>query len=226
MTPHLYLPGPWRPDDVALPDRTRHHLAKVLRQSDGAAVTYTDGRGTIGHGSLVGDSISRGEESTVSRPPELEIAVAAPHRQERVRFLVEKLTELGVTRLLWLETERAQKPPPSPDKAQAWVAGAVEQSGRAWAPEVDGPVKIGALQGSVAVAVPGAGAPQWKELVESGARFVVGPEGGFSPGELEALATATTLGHMAQFGLGSATLRTETAAIAIAAIIASVRTPG
>ena len=50
--PHLYLAGAWDDDSILLDQATRHHLVTVLRLRDGDSVTYTDGRGTVGLGTL------------------------------------------------------------------------------------------------------------------------------------------------------------------------------
>lgn len=210
--PHLLLPGPWADAPILeLTGPAAHHVRTVLRVRAGSPVTYTDGRGRRGDGVLIDAGVERGAEEEVPPPRPLTLAVAPPHRGERARFVVEKLTEIGATRLIWLETERVQRPPPRPEKVAAWVDAAVEQSRSAWRLEVSGPVRPGELTGTLAVAVPGAPPPVWADL--AGSTVVVGPEGGLTPGDLAALGDGVT-----RFGLPGAILRTETAALVVAAI--------
>src|SRR3990172_8329095 len=99
---HLYFPPPWTGKSITLDDRQRHHL-EVLRHQEGDRVTYTDGEGTFGQGLRIGNSVERGtEEFRILDRAGLVLAVAPPPERERQRFLVEKLAELGVDRLMWL----------------------------------------------------------------------------------------------------------------------------
>lgn len=206
--PHLYLPAPWPDSAIPLTAATHHHLLKVLRLTPGAEVSYTDGQGTVGGGLLGNDEVARGSEERSDLPEGLiTVAVAAPTRVERARFVVEKLAELGVDRLVWLDADRGEGRPPSLEKARAWAVAALEQSQGAFLMEVSGPVEPGALEGPLVAAVPGGGA--YLEGV-GGVTLLVGPEGGWADDELPEGAVGV--------GLGSRTLRTETAAIVFATL--------
>ncbi len=208
-TPHLLVDGAWSGWSLPLSEGQRHHLGRVLRLTEGATVTYTDGEGIFGTGTLAEGVVVRGEERTVPRPATLEVAVAPPASRDRQRFLVEKLAELGVARLRWIRTVHGQERLASPSKLRAWVTAAVEQSRGAWAMRVDAdlcgwddlapPVAVCALEGGDQVGNP--------------ATVVVGPEGGFAPGEIPAAATL--------WDLGPTVLRVETAAlVAVARLLA------
>lgn len=205
--PHLYLPGPWGADGIPLSADHRHHLERVLRVTDGSPLSYTDGRGTAGSGTLRGAAVERGTERSVARPTRhLTLAVAPPREKERARFLVEKLAELGVARLTWIETTRGEGRPPK--KAMAWAQSALEQSRGAYLMDVEGPQRIASLTGRVLVAdessVTGLRIPRDENVT-----VVIGPEGGWAPGEVP--------GGVDTFTLGSLVLRIETAAIVSAA---------
>ncbi len=207
--PHLYLPAPWEGPELALPPPAAHHLRRVLRRGDGAAVTYTDGAGALGDGTLHGGSLRRGEERSVPLPsPAVTVAVAPPRSADRARLVVEKLAELGVDRLIWVRTEHGQARPPQPAKVRAWAVGALEQSRGAHLLAADeGAVAPGDLTGTLWVADPSGDPPP------AGAgpvTVLVGPEGGLAPGEVPA--------HGRRIGLGSRVLRTETAAVAAAVL--------
>jgi 16S rRNA (uracil1498-N3)-methyltransferase len=183
----------------------------VLRLPAQAPLTYTDGAGTVGRGSLSGTTVIRGEERLTPAPRlDLTLAVAPPGERERLRFLIEKSAELGVRRLLWVKARYGQTSLPSPDRARSWAVGGLEQSRGAHLMEV------------------GSG---WQDLAEldpdqvwwahpGGASFpdprpgrmtiVIGPEGGWAPEELPPPAR--------WLGLGDSVLRVETAALAAAAL--------
>lgn len=209
--PHLFLPGPWKGDTITPPSGTVAHLERVLRLEGGDPVSYTDGRGTVGNGVWRSSLVERGSEHGVEAPPtDLTVAVAAPRGGERQRFIVEKLAELGVRRLCWLETRFGSGHPRKPEKARAWAIAALEQSRGAHLLEVGGTAGWEALDRPLFVAQPGA-APLAAIALPPAPTLAVGPEGGFAPDELPTDATAV--------GLGPHVLRTETAAIAAAAII-------
>ena len=140
--------------------------------------------------------------------PILTMAVAPPKSKERQRFIVEKLQEMSVRRLVWINTERSQVRP------------------RAGSFGVMGSLCARAEQGSVADAVAVAEYPELQNpfvadvagmpLAEGGrwvgdVTIAVGPEGGFTETEI-----AMFSNHVA---LGSGVLRTETAAISLAAVV-------
>lgn len=207
--PHLLILGPWDGDALALDDVQRHHLERVLRVRPGGPVSYTDGAGTIGEGTLGDRVVVRGDEHRVARPPAVTIAVAAPSSRERARFLVEKLAELGVARIRWLATIHGEGRPPRPDRARAWATAALEQSRGAWTTVVDEGVSAWSdLEPPVLAAVQGGGpAPDGGSPVT----VAIGPEGGWAEAEVP-LGVGT-------LDLGPRVLRVETAAVVAAVLV-------
>jgi len=126
-----------------------------------------------------------------------------------MRFMIEKLQELGIRSLVWLTCDHNQARPPSSNKIEAWVAAALEQSRGAWKLEVGGPVRLADLDAPVVLD------PAGEPLSAGTALVCVGPEGGWSSAERDA---AVTLGS-----LGDTILRTETAAIVAAARLTTHR---
>jgi 16S rRNA (uracil1498-N3)-methyltransferase len=211
-------------------DGEAHHL-RVRRAEDGESVEVRDGEGMIGFGRLVRAGRSWDVEMTTanraSRPAELTLAVGAGDR-DRFAWVVEKATELGVTSVIPLETERtagvaSRVRTQHLGRLQRHALEAVKQSGAAWATRVEQPVSLDELserpllgQGWVAdangEAVPGV-------LGETPLTVVIGPEGGLTANELERIRGA----GYAAVRLGPHTLRFETAAIAAAAAAAAGR---
>lgn len=210
--PHLYLPPPWGERHVALTTEARHHLERVLRRTPGTTVTYTDGLGTVGKGVLADGVVGRGPETTVPRDALLTCVVAPPQRTERVRFVIEKLAELGIDRLSWLRSRHAGGAIPRPDKAAAWAAAALEQSRGAHLMHIGGPVAWGDLGDARSIVVATPGGRRAADVLPSrgDVTIVVGPEGGFAEEEIPADAR--------RLGLGDRILRTETAAVVAASL--------
>ncbi|MEX1004107.1 MAG: RsmE family RNA methyltransferase, partial [Acidimicrobiia bacterium] len=206
--PHLYLPAPWQDAAVAVDAVGLHHLRRALRRSDGDPVSYTDGAGVLGDGHLDGDRIVRGIEKTVPRPSRPVIAVAPPSQKDRVRFLVEKVAELGTLDLRWIRTRFSEGRPPAADKAAAWARSALEQSRSAWLMQVGTEhVDMSDLpEGTVFADRTGS------RTVDLGAApcVAIGPEAGWSADEVPERAPRVSLGPMV--------LRVETAAMAAAAL--------
>jgi len=203
--PHIAVGAPWDGPEAPLTAAQWRRLTKVLRLRRGDAVSYTDGLGAVGTGTILDRSLVRGEERRAPRGRELWVAAAPPASRDRQRFLVEKLAELGVARLLWLRSERGKGRVASGPRLFAWALSALEQSRGAWLMETDPElVDWGELAAPVVVCRRG-GPP----APPHGATVVVGPEGGFADGEIPPDASC--------WGLGPTVLRVETAAVAAAA---------
>ena len=213
-TPHLFLPGPWLQGVIPIPPGASHHLAKVLRLDRGAAVTYTDGVGHVGEGLLHDGTVVRGKEDVIAPPSvAVTIAVAPPHDKDRLRFMVEKLAELEVTRLAFLQTRFAVKRRPDQSKVMSWALGALEQSQGAWLMQITpGWVDIGGLDPrNLWFADRGADGHQGSP--PAGVTLAIGPEGGWGEGEIPSGST--------RLGLTRTVLRVETAAIVAAGLLLS-----
>lgn len=222
--------GAWR---GSLLDGEAHHL-RVRRAEDGESVEVRDGEGLIGLGRLVRVGKSWDVEvisaERAPRAADLTLLVGAGDR-DRFAWMVEKATELGVTSVVPLETERtaavaSRLRPQHLDRLRRHALEVVKQSGAAWATEVLDPVSLGELVGRALVGkgwvADASGAPVPAVLGENPLTVVIGPEGGLTEGELDRLRSA---GYRA-VSLGPHTLRFETAAIAAAAAAVAARLRG
>jgi 16S rRNA (uracil1498-N3)-methyltransferase len=206
--PHVVVAAPWADDTLPLTIVQWKHLSKVLRKKRGDLVTYSDGLGTFGTGTLGNQLIERGDEETRPRPHEVTVAVAPPSNKNRQRYLVEKLSELGVARLIWLRSRHGANRVASSPKVFSWMLAAVEQSGGSWLVETsDDLIDLSDLEGRVVVCQPGgeASPPADVDVV------VIGPEGGFGEEEIPS--------RYALWDLGTTILRVETAAVVAVARI-------
>lgn len=204
-------------DVPVLSDDTAHHVFRVLRTADGATVTVTDGAGRWRVCRAAGAAVVPDGEVVAEPSPvaPLTVAVAIP-KAERPEWLVQKLTELGVDRIVLLHAERSvvrwapERAAKHLAKLRRVAAEALEQSRRVWLPELAGPVDAITWVPGAVVAEPGG------RLLDAGDRsLAIGPEGGWSPGELAAAGDRVSLGETV--------LRVETAALA-AAVRATILT--
>jgi 16S rRNA (uracil1498-N3)-methyltransferase len=212
-----------------LPAEAGAHLARVLRARAGDALVLFNGDGgeyqaliEAVKGTRVTVNIgTRSEPATESHLPITLIQSIA--RGEKMDLIVQKATELGVSRIVPVLSERsvvrldASQASSKQAHWQAVAASACEQCGRVRLPEVMTPQPLlsylGSLQaegGLKLVFEPDAAATVKSTKAFSAVEFAVGPEGGFAEGELEAFRVA----HFQRAGLGPRILRAETAAIA------------
>jgi 16S rRNA (uracil1498-N3)-methyltransferase len=230
MSERFFLSMPPRDGRAVLVGDEARHLARVMRCTVGDEVVVFDGSGTAWRARVA--SIGRdevmlemGEAVTASRLTRvpLTLAVALP-KGERQKWLVEKLTELGVERLVPLATTRgvAEATPAAVERLSRGVVEACKQCGRDGLMQIGGPKGVAEVvgdagSGAVLLVADRDGAPL-QEIATAGNLVValVGPEGGFTE---EELATIEAAGGR-RVSLGPHVLRVETAAIALAARLA------
>ena len=204
-------------DDPTLDDATIHHLRRVLRLRGGESITVTDGAGAWRNGVFVRDHVEPdGELNVEPKPaPPLTLATAVP-KGERAEWLVQKVTEIGIDRIVLVDAERSVVRWDG-DRAGRHLARlrrianeAALQSRRVWVPIIEGPVPAAEVLPMAVAAEPG-GRP-----VDVGdTTIAVGPEGGWTEAESKLAGDRVSLGpHV---------LRVETAALVAATLMVERR---
>lgn len=209
-----------------------HHLVRVARRRTGEIVDVLNGKGTLY--TAVIESIESNQvvlRVLVEKPEAgewpvpLMLAVAMP-KGERADWLVEKVVEVGVARLVPLITDRSVVNPGAPklERLRKKVIEATKQSGRSRLMEISEPERLepwlNKRTGGVRhIALPGREALT-RTIIDPGRPdavvLTVGPEGGFTEDE-QALAIRAGWGPI---GLGPSVLRVETAATVGCALLA------
>jgi 16S rRNA (uracil1498-N3)-methyltransferase len=207
-----------------------HHMLRVMRMTAGTEIEIFDGKGQaasarIDHVTRKSLIISIGRLNSPARelPFQLEIGVALP-KGDRARYLVEKLTELGVSCIVPLITARStvRDSGGAWEKLNRYVIEACKQCGRNQLMLVRAATRIedclahAAEFDSRLVLHPECPRPfDTKDLRASGSTsLLVGPEGGWTSHEMERMVAAGWQPRQ----IGERTLRTETAAVAVAAL--------
>lgn len=219
---------------ATLSENATAHLVRVLRLGLGDACIVFNGDGHDYEARLVslgkrGAEIEVMSSRSVANESPLRITLAqAIARGEKMDWVLQKATELGVAAVVPLVTERTEvrlDAERGEKRAAHWrgvVAAACEQSGRARLPELGAPI---ALRDWVAAAVPGwfldplADLASWQLPTEDAFTLVVGPEGGLGDRDLATLRGAGFRG----LRLGPRVLRTETAGLAAIAALQALR---
>jgi 16S rRNA (uracil1498-N3)-methyltransferase len=237
MTRRYFVEVPITDDRATLAGPEAHHLAHVMRAKPGERVTLFDGSGCEFAASV--EVVRRAEiELAIHACAEVDrelrasctLAVALP-KGDRQAWLVEKAVELGVTRLVPLQTARgvAQPVEKALDRLRRAVIEASKQCGRNRLMEISAPqswndyVQTAPASSLRMVAHPGQGlslAQCLKKVTANGEvsafDLAIGPEGGFADDEIN---LATQHGWTC-VELGARILRVETAAALLAAFVA------
>jgi 16S rRNA (uracil1498-N3)-methyltransferase len=211
------------------------HVARVLRARPGEALTLFDGAGgeveativTVGAREV---ELTLGERRAApgAAPAVAVTLLVAVPRGERMDWLVQKTTELGVARIVPVSTERSvARPEAGGGRKPRWekiAREAARQCGRADVPRVEEPTPL--AEALADPALPARRFALWEGErgrslgqalatdAASPTAILVGPEGGFAADEV---AEATRTGFAA-VGLGPRILRVETAAVVAVAL--------
>jgi len=231
--PRLYIDQPLvLAESVALNENASHYLSKVLRMQEGRELIVFNGRGGEYSAQIteVGKKqvfIQINQFADDNRESALELSLAIGiSRGERMDWVLQKATELGVTRIIPLVTERTEvrvKGEKQEKKIQHWqqiIISACEQCQRNLLPVIEEPQHL----------------DEWLKTVSSDFRFVlhhrnhqeipasaspksvsvlIGPEGGLTENEI----TLAEAEKFQSLRLGPRILRTETAPIVAISLV-------
>lgn len=225
-------------DLVRLSAEQAHQVCHVLRLKAGDAIVVLDGAGneydvtlTTARGRQVSGRIVQKRDATGE--PAVEIALfQSLLTREKFEWVLQKGTEVGVSRFVPIQTERTllRARHIDPKKMVRWqriVVEAAEQSHRSRVPQIEEAIawtqaisQLGSFDPALIASTSGDTVPLKQALrydgkTPSSIALLIGPEGGFSDAET---AQARDSGAVA-VTLGPRILRTETAAIVIPALI-------
>lgn len=202
-----------------------HYLFGVMRLTVGDDVLVFDGlsgewRATVAEASRKGGVLIPHEHTKpLSVPPDLWL-LFAPIKKARTDFIVEKAAELGVAKILPVQTDFTNSDRIRQDRLQAHVVEAAEQCGGTYVPKVEALQSLDTVLGNwpkdrsllfCDEAGGGAGPDTAFKNTKAPAAILIGPEGGFSDAERARL---LGLPFVSPISLGPRILRADTAAVA------------
>ena len=237
MSDRFFYAGDWQ-DDVILSGTEAHHLTRVLRKQPGDDVELFDGQGTAAQ--AVVENVSKWEVSLklLSQPemkpkprPLITLAVAPP-KGDRFRWLIEKATEIGVDRIIPIQTARSVVVPGEKklEKLHQTMISACKQSGRNHFMDIEPSQSLESLgegktrlekiyYGDVPTPQSASSLPNPISDESTSILVIIGPEGGLSDTEIELIVSW----EGRPICVSSHVLRVETAAIALASLLIAVR---
>lgn len=235
MSRFFVRPEDVRGNEILVSKKEAHHILNVMRLSEGNEIAAFDGTGKEYIGRILGAdrkglriAIDKINKPDIKNSIEVELYQSLPKRA-RMDFIVEKATELGVNAIVPLITERtiARHGDRGPGKQSRWqniAISAAKQCGRLDVPAVkkvvyfkDALKRIGEFDKTL-MACLYEGTEHIKNTVlnfKGRILVMVGPEGDFTPKEIEAARSAGAR----LVSLGRLVLRVDTAALYLLSVL-------
>lgn len=212
-------------ESIILDEDTSRHITQVLRMKVGEELILTNGKGIKAYASIINDHRKKCEvkvaqyENIPAPKRKVAIAISLLKNATRFEWFLEKATEIGVTEIIPLHCVRTEKEKFRYDRMKNITISAMLQSQQCWLPVLHEPTEYNmALQimdytnRYIAHCLPEEKTP----LNQSDkAIILIGPEGDFTPAEIEAART----NGFEPVTLGNNRLRTETAGMVAATLL-------
>ena len=200
-----------------------HHAVKVLRLRDGDTIELTDGQGhfckaTITKADDRATAFQITEKKFIARRPyAIHLAIAPTKNIDRMEWMVEKCTEIGVEKISFIQCKTSERPSVPIDRLMKITVSAMKQSKQAWLPKLVDMVPLKAFLTAITedqrfIAYVDESNPNHlssEVKPVSNCVLLVGPEGDFTS---EELSLAIENGFR-KVSLGPNRLRTETAGV-------------
>lgn len=215
--------------EILLSAEESKHCIKVLRHKTGDVIQVIDGVGNFYTAQIVDANpqrcvarIQSREHLGSGKPYHLHIAISPTKNPDRIEWLVEKGTELGVDEFSFVICKRTEKTGVKTDRFRKIAGSAVKQSVQGIIPKINEKMLFsdfiqekvsGGQRRFIAHCLDARKAELKQILGERKALVLIGPEGDFAEEEV-ALAQ---INGFAPLSLGEARLRTETAGLLVAA---------
>ena len=234
MLPYFYHPSAASiGDEILLDEDNSRHIVQVLRMKPGESLQLTDGKGNLLTARIVDDHKKKCRvhvESAMHQPPparKISVAISPLKNASRFEWFLEKATEIGVSSIIPLLSERTERQHTRPDRWQNILISALLQSQQTWLPDLGEPASFPSLIASakadqrliahcLEAPRPTTSLADWTRTQRPASSLIlIGPEGDFSQNEVE---LALAEGFM-PVTLGSNRLRTETAGVVAATLL-------
>ncbi|MCQ2288486.1 MAG: 16S rRNA (uracil(1498)-N(3))-methyltransferase [Muribaculaceae bacterium] len=211
-----------------LPEEESRHCVKVLRLVEGDEIDIVDGNGTWHHARITmahhkrcAVEIVHREERAPHWPSRIVVAIAPTKNIDRIEWMIEKTTEMGIDRIIPLQCRYSERKEVKTERLRKILVSAMKQSLKATLPQLDEMTPVMKVIGMpfegkryiayCDMTLPREQRKTFAQVYDStqDALVLIGPEGDFSPEEVNAALAAGFI----PVTLGDSRLRTETAAV-------------
>jgi 16S rRNA (uracil1498-N3)-methyltransferase len=220
---------------ITLPEETSKHCIQVLRMKQGEKLQLTDGKGNLLVARITNADrkhcIVSIEEKIFQQPntKKISIAISLLKNANRFEWFLEKATEIGVTEIIPLLCERAEKQHFRFERMNNILISAMLQSQQTWLPALHEPQpfqKIVSSSTSSQKFIAHCQDENSKKNIASVAvsneiQILIGPEGDFTKQEIE----MALKNNYQPVSLGQTRLRSETAGVFAAALLINLLNP-
>ena len=229
--PFFYIDEITAKDNLVLNEETSKHVVQVLRMQNGEQLQLTDGKGNLFTAEIIDNNRKRCAvkimQTTNCQPPttNITIAISPVKNNGRFEWLLEKVTEIGVSEIIPLICTRTEKQHFRYDRMNGILISAMLQSQQTWLPVLYEPAKFNEVinkaaqqQKFIAHCADENNKVQLtaKLLTLSTSKLIlIGPEGDFTQEEID----LALQNNFTPVSLGNTRLRTETAGMVAATLL-------
>ena len=207
-------------DTIILTEEESKHVIRVLRMNIGDNIELVDGKGTLVKAQITSDYSKKCSVQVIERskmkddPYSIHIAIAPTKNLDRMEWMVEKCTELGVHKISFLSCDNNERKVLKLERLQKIAVAAMKQSKRYFLPEIEELIDFDSFlsnhpKGYLAHCYDGKKESLFSVYSADKRPILIGPEGDFSEKEV---AKAINSGYIS-ITLGNTRLRTETAGL-------------
>ena len=206
-----------------LPEEESKHMVRVLRMQENDEILLLNGKGLLVTARITDPHPKRCSVEVITteqkQAPEIQfhLAIAPTKNMDRMEWMVEKIVEIGATRLSFLQSDHSERAQLKPERLERVAIAAMKQAQHDFLLIID---PIASVDAFIA-AFPGGGIAHCRDGKKRSVReagvsgpLLIGPEGDFSPREID---LALRSGYKAVH-LGKSRLRTETAGLVAATL--------
>ncbi len=225
MSTHVFYTPQISDGPCQLSPEESAHCVRTLRHTAGDLIHLVNGKGEK-YEATISDAHPKKcivhQASLIEKqdlkPPVIHLAIAPTKNLDRIEWMVEKLCELGIPKITFIQCQHSERKVLKLDRLERKTISALKQSGNLYQMQVSELISfegfIASLPEKVSkhIAVVTPGLPHLLRSIDATANeivILVGPEGDFSDKEVM---TATAAGFQS-VSLGAGTLRTETAGL-------------
>ena len=219
-------------DTILLSEEESKHCIRVLRHKSGDVINVIDGKGNLYEAEIIeansqkcGAKIISKKQITAAKKHHLHIAISPTKNADRIEWMIEKCTELGVDEFSFIICKRTEKTGVKTDRLKKIAESAVKQSIQATLPVINEAQSLkdfitkhkNSPSKHIAHCIE-EDKTELKSIIENkDILILIGPEGDFTEDEIKLALNA----NFKALSLGASRLRTETAGLYIAAAFKS-----